>query len=74
MLGYWGPVNGLTDRGTFLRRILASMVVVAALALSLLAETARAEGLRVGAMAQEFTGDGLVATLVNWFAHPSLGR
>ena len=38
------------------------------------AETARAEGLRVGAMAQEFTGDGLVATLVNWSAHASLGR
>ncbi len=36
------------------------------------AETARTEGLRVDAMAQEFTGDGLVATLVAWFGAPSV--
>ena len=33
---------------------------------------ARTEGLRVDAMAQEFTGDGLVATLVAWFGAPSV--
>jgi uroporphyrinogen-III synthase len=36
------------------------------------AATARDEGLRVHAMAQQFTGDGLVAALVEWFAQPAV--
>ncbi len=35
------------------------------------AATARAEGLRVDAMAQQFTSDGLVAALVEWFNQPA---
>lgn len=35
------------------------------------AATARAEGLRVDAEAREFTADGVVAALVEWFAEPA---
>jgi uroporphyrinogen-III synthase len=38
------------------------------------AETARAAGLRVDTMAQEFTGDGLVAALVGWFSGPAVSK
>jgi uroporphyrinogen-III synthase len=34
------------------------------------AATAREEGLRVDTIAREYTGDGLVAALVEWFARP----
>ena len=65
MLGYWGPVNGLTDRGTFLRRILASMVVVAALALSLLAEPARADTFPNGTEPETVSNDALPTVQVD---------
>jgi len=35
------------------------------------AATAREEGLRVDTVAHEYTGDGLVAALVEWFARPA---
>jgi uroporphyrinogen-III synthase len=36
------------------------------------AATARAEGLRVDAVAQQFTSDGLVAALTEWFTTPTI--
>jgi uroporphyrinogen-III synthase len=38
------------------------------------ADTARAEGLRVDATAHEFTADGLVDALVEWFSQPTVDR
>lgn len=66
-------LDGLEQRGYTRAEAIALVSQAAVVCIGpITAETARAEGLRVDAMAQEFTGDGLVATLVAWFGAPSL--
>lgn len=65
-------LDGLQAAGLARADAIAALSAAAVICIGpITADTARAEGLRVDAIAQEFTGDGLVAMLVDWFRTPS---
>jgi uroporphyrinogen-III synthase len=68
-------LDGLADAGLSrpeARALLGDVVVVCIGPVT--AATAREEGLRVDTVAREYTAEGLVAALLDWFARPAARR
>jgi uroporphyrinogen-III synthase len=65
-------LDGLDQIGIERQKAVALLNQIAIVCIGpITAATARDEGLRVDAVAQQFTSDGLVAALVEWFSQPA---